>query len=147
MYRELAAGRLQALPGVVPLLESLHAAGFRIALGSSTPWSNIRVVLKAIGVEQWFDAIVSGDDVTHGKPHPEVFLKAAEKIGVPPECCVVIEDAMVGIQAAKAAGMGCLAVATTHPREKLSEADRVVDTLAGLTAEDLAALLPGRCAP
>ncbi|NLC59264.1 MAG: HAD family phosphatase [Armatimonadetes bacterium] len=141
VYRQLAAGRLQALPGAVPLLNSLRAAGFRVALGSSTPQSNIAVILRAVGIEDCFDAIVCGDDVTHGKPHPEVFLKAAERLHLPPECCVVVEDAVVGVQAAKAAGMRCLAVTTTHPAEKLTEADRVVDTLEGLTADDFAALL------
>ncbi|MBI3946207.1 MAG: HAD family phosphatase [Armatimonadetes bacterium] len=144
VYRELAVGRLEALPGVVPLLRALRAEGFRLALGSSTPMSNIRVILDAIGVRECFDAVVCADDVTHGKPHPEVFLKAAERIGVPPECCVVVEDALVGVQAAKAAGMRCLAVTTTHPRERLQEADRVVDHLTEVTPADFRALLaPG----
>lgn len=141
VYRELAAGNIQALPGVLPLLRALRAQGFRLALGSSTPQSNIRVILSAVGIGNCFDAIVTGDDVTHGKPHPEVFLKAAERLGLPPERCVVVEDAVVGVQAAKAAGMRCLAVTTTHPDEKLQQADRVVASLADVSADDFDALL------
>jgi len=149
VYRRLAAGRLKALPGAVALLRALRDAGFRIALGTSTPMVNVQVILDAIGVRPCFDAFVSGDDVTHGKPDPEVFVKAGEKLGLPPERCVVVEDAMVGIQAAKGAGMRCLAVTTTHPREKLAEADRVVDSLEEVTPADFDALLaaaPSACA-
>ena len=141
IYRKLAAGRLKPLPGAVELLGALKDAGFRIALGSSTPMSNIRVILDAVGVRPFFDAIVCADDVTRGKPDPEVFLKAAERLGLPPARCVVVEDAVVGIQAAKAAGARCLAITTTHPREKLSEADRVVDSLEEVSPADFDALL------
>jgi beta-phosphoglucomutase len=141
VYRQLAAGRMQALPGSRELVNAVAEAGFRIALGSSTPMSNIKVVLDALGIRERFEQIVCSDDVTHGKPHPEVFLKAAAKLGVPPTQCVVIEDAVVGIEAAKAAGMRCLAVATTHPATKLQGADRVVSDLTHVTPGDLMAML------
>lgn len=141
VYRKLAAGRLRPLPGAIALLQALRADGFRLALGSSTPLSNIRVVLRAIGAEEYFHAIVCADDITHGKPHPEVFLKAAERIGVPPRRCVVVEDAVVGVQAAKAARMRCVAITTTHPRERLQEADRIIDCLTEISPEDFRALL------
>lgn len=141
LYRELAAGRLHSLPGAVALLESLRAAGFRVALGSSAPKSNLDALLSGLGIERYLDATVNGNEVSHGKPHPEVFLTAAERIAAAPECCVVVEDALVGIEAAKAAGMRCIAITTTHPREKLARADRVVDSLAELSAEDFLRLL------
>jgi beta-phosphoglucomutase family hydrolase len=141
IYRHLARGRIRPLPGAVELVRAVAADGFRVALGSSTPWSNIDVVLEALGIRDCFEHIVCSDDVTHGKPHPEVFLKAADKLGLPPKKCVVIEDAVVGVQAAKAAGARCLAVTTTHPAEALSEADRVVPDLTVVMPADLRALL------
>ncbi|NLH98958.1 MAG: HAD family phosphatase [Chthonomonadales bacterium] len=141
VYRELAAGKMQPLPGSTDLVRAVVDAGFRVALGSSTPMSNIRVVLDALGIRECFEQIVCSDDVTHGKPHPEVFLKAAQKLGVDPSRCVVIEDAVVGVQAAKAAGMRCLAVATTHPADKLQEADMVAPDLTHVTPGTLARML------
>lgn len=141
VYRELAAGRMMALPGSTELVAAVADAGFRVALGSSTPMSNIRVVLDALCIREFFEQIVCSDDVTHGKPHPEVFLKAAAKLNVPPLRCVVIEDAVVGVKAAKAAGMQCLAVATTHPAEKLTEADMVVPDLTHVGPVTLARLI------
>jgi len=144
VFRQLAAGRMQALPGSVELVKATAEDGFRVALGSSTPWSNIRVVLETLGIRSYFGHIVCVDDVTHGKPHPEVFLKAAQGIGLPPSRCVVIEDAVVGVEAAKAAGMRCLAVTTTHPAEKLALADQVVPDLTHVTPADLRALIDAR---
>lgn len=147
VFRQLAHGRLQPLPGAVELVRAASKDGFRVALGSSTPWSNIQVVLDTLGIRDCFQQIVCSDDVTHGKPHPEVFLKAAERLELPPQRCVVVEDAVVGVQAARAAGACCLAVATTHPPEKLAGADRVVSDLTGITTNDLRSLLDQRCPP
>lgn len=141
LFRALARGRLRALPGAIDLLRSLKESGFRLALGSSTPRSNVDVILETLGVACLFDATVTADDVTHGKPNPEVFLAAAARVAVPPERCVVVEDAVVGVEAARAAGMRCLAVTTTHPAERLAAADRIVAGLAGLGPEDFEALL------
>ncbi|MCC6729454.1 MAG: HAD family phosphatase [Chthonomonadales bacterium] len=141
LFRALARGRLQALPGAIDLLRSLKESGFRLALGSSTPRSNVDVILETLGVACLFDGTVTADDVTHGKPNPEVFLTAAARVAVPPERCVVVEDAVVGVEAARAAGMRCLAVTTTHPAERLAAADRIVAGLAGLGPEDFEALL------
>jgi len=100
--------------------------------------------LETLGIRSYFGHIVCADDVTHGKPHPEVFLKAAQGIGLPPSRCVVIEDAVVGVEAAKAAGMRCLAVTTTHPAEKLALADQVVPDLTHVTPANLRALIDAR---
>jgi beta-phosphoglucomutase-like phosphatase (HAD superfamily) len=86
-------------------------------------------VIGSLGIRDFFQAIVTGEDVTHGKPNPEVFLLAARKLGVAPGRCVVLEDAHVGIQAARAAGMKVIGVATTHPADSLRDADRVVHRL------------------
>ncbi len=141
LYREVARGRLQPLPGAVELLRGLKAAGFRCALASSTPRVNIAFAIEQLGLSDVFHAFVGAEDVTKGKPDPEVFLTAAQRIGVPPERCVVFEDAVAGVIAAKRAGMKCIAVTTTNPREALSEADLVVDSLAEVTVEQVLALL------
>jgi len=125
LYREIVKEQgLEALPGVRTWLERLAAAGVPRAIGSSTHRENIEVSLDVLGLRAYFTAIVSAEDVSHGKPDPEVFLKAAEKLGMPPERCVVFEDAHVGIEAAQRAGMRVIAVATTNPLEDLAKADR-----------------------
>lgn len=135
LYREAAKGKLQPLPGVLSLLHGLKERCARLAIGSSTPKENIAFVLDELRLHGVFDAVVSSDDVTKGKPDPEVFLTAADRLGVLPDHCAVIEDAVAGVEAAKAGGMKCIAVTTTHPAKSLSPADLVVDSLEQVTAE------------
>ncbi len=142
-YREEAAGHIQPLPGVRAILESLRQAGFRQALASSAPFMNITLILESVGISHYFDARVSGDEVAAGKPNPEIFLEAARRLGVLPARCVVIEDALAGVSAAKAAGMRCVAVTNTNPAEKLEKADLVVDSLEELSAQILEKMLDG----
>jgi HAD superfamily hydrolase (TIGR01509 family) len=138
-----AAVRLKPLPGVVDLLTALARAGWRNAIGSSAPMANIKVLLTATGLADRFEAIASGEDVTTGKPDPQVFLLAFERLGADPAQGVVIEDAPAGIQAGSRAGAATLGVTTTQTLQTLVEAgaDRVVDTLAGITVGDLEALV------
>jgi beta-phosphoglucomutase family hydrolase len=139
LYREVVAERgVAALPGVRVWLARLRAAGVPCVIGSSTHRANIDLSLDLIGLRDFFAAIVSAEDVTRGKPDPQVFLTAAVKIGRAPECCVVFEDALVGIAAARAGGMKCVAVATTNPPELLAAADRVVKELDELDPAQLA---------
>ncbi|HEU5198023.1 MAG TPA: HAD family phosphatase [Ktedonobacterales bacterium] len=132
---------LKALPGALELMQEARAAGIKQSLASSTPVENIKVVSELLGLERWLDAFVSGDRLPRGKPAPDVFLLAAKTLGVEPERSVVIEDAPAGVAAAKAAGMRCLAVTTSHPAAALAAADRIVDSLASIHVEDLQALL------
>lgn len=141
LYRELVAqGKIAPLPGVVEWLHRLHEARIACAVASSTPRANIEAVLARIGLGQAFRAIVAAEDVVPGKPNPEVFLKAAERLNQPAQKCVVFEDAYVGIEAAHAAGMKAVAVATTHRPEELKAADLVVRRLDELTVEQVAGL-------
>ncbi|MFA0759429.1 MAG: hypothetical protein PVTTEEND_001822 [Candidatus Fervidibacter sp.] len=142
LYRQLAAGKLTPLPGARELVRALKGAGFRLAIASSTPRQNIAFALEQIGMADAFDALVGAEDVTKGKPDPEVFLTAAKRLGVPPERCIVFEDAIAGVIAAKRGGMKCVAVTTTNPRDALVEAgaDLVVDSLSELSLERLTAL-------
>ncbi|MES2569434.1 MAG: HAD family phosphatase, partial [Verrucomicrobiota bacterium] len=128
LYREVVRDRgLSALPGVHVWLERLREAGVPCSIGSSTHRANIELSLGMIGLAGYFQAIVTAEDVTTGKPDPEVFLLAARRIARLPERCVVFEDAHVGIAAARAGGMRVVAVATTHPREELAHADLAVE--------------------
>lgn len=145
LYRELlAADGIEPLPGVVALLESLAAAGVPVSLGSSTSRKNIEVCFAATGLAPFFGSNYTGaEDVTRGKPAPDVFLEAARKIAREPGRCLVVEDAHVGIEAALAAGMRALAVTTTHPRESFLEsgAARIVDSLVEVDAAVVRELL------
>jgi beta-phosphoglucomutase family hydrolase len=141
IFRRIAKQSIKPFPGVLSLLLSVRAAGWSTALASSTPPENIRLILASLEISGLFDAVVSSADVERGKPDPEGFLLAAERLGVAPDDCVVIEDAVAGVAAAKNAGMKCIAVTNTHPAEKLAEADKVVDTLEGITPEALESLL------
>jgi len=98
---------------------------------------NIRLILGGLGLEGYFQAIVYGREVTEGKPSPQGYLLAAQKLGVEPQNCIVIEDAVAGVTGAKRAGMHCIAVTNTHPPESLSEADLIVDSLEKISLEDL----------
>ena len=130
LYREVIAERgLDPLPGVRVWLERLRGAGVPCAIGSSTHRANIDLSLGIIGLGEFFAGIVCGDDVSQGKPHPEVFLTAAARIDRPAARCVVFEDAFVGIEAARAGGMKVVAVATTHPLAELTAADLAVSRL------------------
>jgi beta-phosphoglucomutase len=133
------------LPGVARLLDEFAAAGWLQAVGSSAPPGNLDLLLGLTDIRRFMAAIVSGNDVSKGKPDPEVFLTAASNIGVEPRHCIVFEDAVAGVQAAKAGGMACLAVTFVghHPAEKLKAAgaNLVVGSLDEVTLEQVAALV------
>jgi HAD superfamily hydrolase (TIGR01509 family) len=138
IYLEMAPGRLKAFPGAEKLVRDCKAAGFKIALASSADPIKIQANLAALHLPPAFwDALVSAADVRLKKPAPDLFLEAARRLREPPERCVVIEDAMHGIQAAAAAGMRCVAVAHTFPRSQLCGAALVRETVAGISLDDL----------
>lgn len=138
LYREIVVKEnLQPLPGVVEFLSVLQDLSIPCAIGSSTPFLNIQVVLEKIGISEFFSGIVSGDEVIESKPDPQVFLMAARKILCKPEHCVVFEDAPAGIAAAHNGGMKAVGVATTHPARVLKEADIVVPGFEGFTLTKL----------
>jgi beta-phosphoglucomutase len=139
LYKAAARQGVSLLPGARELLEGLHTAGFRQAIGSSAPRGNIDLIMEMTGTARFFDAISSAEDTSRGKPDPQVFLVAAGKLGVPPQRCTVVEDAIAGVQAAKAGGMKCVGVTFVghHPDESLRRAgaDLVVKTLAEVSVE------------
>lgn len=145
LYRDIVVERgLEALPGVRVFLERLRDAGVPNCIGSSTHRENITTILHVLGFEGLFDGMVTAEDVTHGKPHPDVFLRAAAKTGCAPRRCIVFEDAFAGIEAAHAGGMKVVGVATTHELGVLEgKVHRVVHRLDELTVADLCALVFG----
>ncbi|HEY7348403.1 MAG TPA: HAD family phosphatase [Ktedonobacterales bacterium] len=145
-FRELLKGNLRALPGALELMQAAHAAGLRQSLASSAPMENIAVMSEELGLRRWLNAMVSGDRLPRGKPAPDIFLLAAERLDVAPARCVVIEDAPAGVAAASAAGMRCLAVTNSHPAALLAAADRVVDSLERVHLVDLETLMAGHSA-
>jgi len=140
-FRRMIGQKIRPLPGAVELLQSLKQNGVKMALASSTPIENIRLITGSLGIANCFQAIVTGHEVTEGKPSPQVFLMAAQRLGVEPENCVVIEDAVAGVTAAKRAGMHCVAVTSTHSRQSLKQADLIVKTLEEISINDLEGLV------
>jgi beta-phosphoglucomutase len=145
LYRAAAGKGVTLLPGVAALLQALQEERFRQAIGSSAPRANLELILQRTGIERYFDALVSMEDTTRGKPDPQVFLTAAQKLGAVPTRCVVFEDAVAGVQAAHAGGMHCVAVSFVghHPEEALRRAgaDLVVHALTELSAAQVVALI------
>jgi beta-phosphoglucomutase family hydrolase len=136
-FREEIVNELRLFPGVLQLLTLLKEQAVACAVGSSAPLENVAIILKGLQIDHYFQAIVYGQEVKEGKPNPEVFLTAAQKVGVDPRNCIVIEDAVAGVIAAKRAGMVCIAVTNTHSLEALKEADWVVDSLERIDWQDL----------
>jgi HAD superfamily hydrolase (TIGR01509 family) len=142
LYREIILERgISTLPGAREWLEQLRENGIPCVVGSSTHRLNIEVTLQVLGLKDFFVSIVSAEDVSHGKPDPEVFLVAASRIDRPPAQCVVFEDALVGIEAAHRGGMKVIAVASTNPFEALKDADIVVHRLDELSVPQLEKLV------
>ena len=138
IYLELIRGRLVPLPGVHEFVARCREKGLPLAVASSADAIKVEGNLREIGLPpSTFDAIVSGSDIARKKPAPDIFLEAARRLDLDPSACLVIEDAVAGVAAAKAAGARCLALSTTFPREKLSAADWVVPDLSEAPREVL----------
>lgn len=139
IYLDLVPTRLNVFPGVKELLHDCRQAGLLLAVASSADLIKVRANLETIGLPiKFWDTVITGEDVTHKKPAPDIFLAAAARIGVPPEACVVVEDAVNGVQAAKSAGMRCVAVATSFSEDQLRQADVVRPSIAQVSLQDLA---------
>jgi HAD superfamily hydrolase (TIGR01509 family) len=124
-FRDLLRGQVRALPGVLDWLARLQRWGVPQAIASSAPPANIDVMLEELGIRSYFTATIAGANLP-SKPDPAVFLQAAVALSVPPRRCVVMEDAVAGVEAARRAGMRCVAVTTTNPPEALRAADIVI---------------------
>lgn len=122
----------EIFPGVISLLQSLREKKTKIALASSS--KNAKTVIDKLEIRDWFEVIVDGTMITHSKPDPEIFLLAAERLGLEPKDCIVVEDAEAGVEAAKSAGMKCIGIGSVA---QLGKADVVVNQIQELNTETL----------
>lgn len=133
IFRDAIRENFPAMDGAVELVDALTADGYLLGIGSSAPRENISLCLEKLERIANFTAVVTGQDVERGKPDPQVFQLAASRLGVSPACCAVVEDAVHGIEAANRAGMTSIALVGTTDRERLAEANLIVDSLRALT--------------
>lgn len=142
LYRQIIAAEFPEMPHASALIHNLHRIGWHIALGSSGPVENVNLAIEKLGIQDQIQAAISGNDVSRGKPDPEVFLSAADRMQVPAKNCVVIEDATHGIDAARSAGMKSIGfVSRGRTKEELEAADLLIDHLDQVTPELLMSLL------
>ncbi len=136
-FREFARDLIQPLPGALELLSELHDAGYPQALASSTPTANIELISELLGLKRFITVFASGETVPRGKPAPDLFLKAAQLLGVAAQHCLVIEDAVAGIEAARAGGMHTIAVAGERDLPGLRAAELMVKSLTEVNIETI----------
>jgi beta-phosphoglucomutase family hydrolase len=142
-FREVIRPHAKPMPGLVTLLAALQQADISMAVASAAMRKNVEFFVDVLGLHTYFRCLVSVEEVTHSKPDPEIYLKAAVKLGVEPESCVAFEDSFVGVEAVKRAGMKCVAVASTFPLEELRQktrADLIVTSFEGLHLKTLQSL-------
>lgn len=140
-YREMIKVKIAPLPGVIRIINELKSKQFKLAIGSSGPPKNVDLLLNQLKIKAYFDVIITAAEVKRGKPEPDVFLITAEKLKIKPENCIVIEDAPVGIEAAKRAGMTSIALTTTHNKEELIDANLIVNNLSEVKINDIKEIL------
>jgi HAD superfamily hydrolase (TIGR01509 family) len=145
-FRRAFKPHAKPVPGLRALVEECYRAGIPMAVASSAMSKNVEFVVGALGWRKYFRSLLTGDEVTHPKPHPEIYLKTAERLNLAPSTCVAFEDSFVGIESAKDAGMKCVAIASTFPREELErhgQADLLVGTFEDLSLARLRRLFQG----
>ena len=145
LYREIVADSFPAMPGAAELIRALDHDGWSIAAGSSGPPENVELCLAQLGVRVAFDAVITGRDVTRGKPDPQVFQLAAQRMNAPADRCIVVEDAPAGLEAARRAGMHRVVfVSTARTEQELLDADLRIKSFDEISADQLARLLEHR---
>ena len=146
IFREEIGPNPPALPGVRRLIEEIHSQGIVMAVASAAIASNVKFLIDALGLRGYFRQTLAVDSTTHPKPHPEIYLKTAKMLGVDPANCLVFEDSFVGIEAAKRAGMKCIAITSTFPEEDLrreTHADLIVSSFETVTLQTVRQLFNG----
>lgn len=140
VFREIYEPDIMLMDGLYELLQDLKAHEVPMIVGSSAPGKNISFVLEKTGIATFFRGYLDDSKVSHGKPDPEIYIKSAAAIGLPPERCVVIEDSSAGITSGKSAGAKVIGITTTQPREKLPVANLMIDSFHELTYEKISEL-------
>lgn len=140
VYRELYAPHRKAVEGFEDLIADARSQGISLAVGTAAPPANVEFTLDGLDLRRHFDTVVGATDVARGKPHPDVFIEAARRCGAEPENCIVFEDAPLGVEAARRAGMRCVVITTTLPAEAFAEFDnviKIVSDFAELSVDEL----------
>lgn len=133
----VTANPVQPVDHAEDLLKALQGQDVLVGLATSSRRPKVDMIFEQLGYFQYFDTIVTGNEIENSKPAPDIFLKAAERLGLQPDECVVVEDGPIGVQAAKNANMKCIAITTTHPAEKLQQADMIIDTYEGFELKEV----------
>jgi HAD superfamily hydrolase (TIGR01509 family) len=132
LVSELIQQHGQAIPYALELIQQVRNGGVKTVVASSSPYALVELVVVKLGIGPLLDLVLSGDEVSRGKPAPDIYEIAAKTLGVAPECCLIVEDAPNGVRAAKAAGMRCVAITTGASKTELAAADQVVEGFRGL---------------
>lgn len=132
IYRTLFEGDIKPVKGLVSFLDLLDYHKIPRAIGTSAPQSNVDFTLSKTNTTKYFETILKDSDIEHSKPNPEIYLKAAERLGFAPEKCIVFEDSLSGVKAGKASGAKVVGITTTHSKEELVETDFVINDFIGL---------------
>lgn len=137
LFRECARGRIALLPGMETFLKAVVEAGIPHIIASSTPTENLDMYISSTVLGNYFEHYLSAEEVAHGKPAPDIFIAAAQRIGADPADCIVLEDAPAGIRAGKAAGAFVVALETTHSKEALSDYDMIYSSPSNLDLQEI----------
>lgn len=137
IFREIVRGNIELLPGIEPFLKSLKKAKIPRIIASSTAPENLEMYLASSPLGHYFDSYVSAEETPRSKPFPDIFIAAAEKLSLPPEECIVVEDAATGVEAGKSAGCFVVAIGTTHTKEALQKCDLYYPTAHELNLETI----------
>jgi beta-phosphoglucomutase len=140
LYRKLYQPYLEPTEHLFPLLDAAHKENIPMVIGTSAPKENVHFIIEGLGIGHYFKAILDDRSVTKGKPNPEIYIKCAEAAGLPNNRCVVIEDAVSGLQAGKAAGSKTIGITTSHGRDEL-QADMLIDNLSQLSLKQIHELI------
>lgn len=133
LYREFAAPSLALIAGAKDFVQRAKAAGLRLAVCTASTPHNMALAFQRFGIDDWVETVVSPADGLRGKPHPDIFLEAAKRLGIAPELCVVYEDAPLGVEGARRAGMNAVALTTTLPASAFAEFDNLLAIAADFT--------------
>lgn len=142
LYREEASRSLQLIAGTAAFIAVARAAGLKLAICTAAPPANMRHAFARFGLDQLVDTVTSPADGLRGKPHPDIFEEAARRLGVPPAACLVFEDAPLGVEAARRAGMDAVALTTTLPAAAFASHPNLRHTMADFVGFDLRHLTP-----
>ncbi|MBD1432142.1 HAD family phosphatase [Sphingobacterium sp. DN00404] len=141
LFREIYKQEIDPLPHYLTFLDDLKSKGFKTAVATSAPLANLKLIVDELKIETRMESLLASENVTQHKPHPEVYLKSADKLGVPPSACVVFEDSFSGVTAARNAGMKVVGVLSSHRKEELPPCSLYIHDYSEIDAERVLDLL------